>query len=383
MQRTPRMGDAISTLCSSNATIWTTLARDATPGIESVIRTGGSVVSYAYRLQDLLSLLQTKAPVAAAALAANFRRIEYGLLSVGLKIHCLDNGEKFKELIEGLGGAPRILEVNYFKDARASFCLVLPPVGSAATAIQLIQCIEQYIGAPIFANRQIQLQLCSPGRLSARASALLGIAFYLGSDTLRRYTQADLRTTFDSTFNHPRGIRLVLYDAEGDFDRNFTWWNYWGAYEPELPFANGRTDLLIGPGSSLDIVNINLISTLLVHSEYDGYWSGLGQEFRADMEMILRRHILAGLLDAPWVRQSWAQFGDDDRFFAALQELVAYAYGESTRVKQRRLLLFGSWRNVPARSPNGILEEVQGLLAKYRKAIERQSRLITQAGESP
>jgi len=340
----------------------------------------GAFVSYAYRSQDLFSLLQTKAPVAGATLAANFRRNEYGLLSVGLKIHCLDNGEKFKELIEGLGGASRILEVNYFKDARASLCLVLPPVGSATSAIHLIQCIEQYTGSPVFANRQIQLQFCSPGRLSARASALLGITFYLGSDTLRRYTQADLRTTFESSFNHPRGVRLVLYDAEGDFDRNFTWWNYCGAAEPELPFVNGRTDLLIGPGSRLDIENVNLVATLLVHSEYDGYWSGLGQEFRAEMELILKHHILAGLLDVPWVRQSWAQFGDDDRFFAALQELVAYAYGESTRVKQRRPLLFGMWRNVQTGSPNGILEEVQGLLFKYRKAIERQSRLVTHAG---
>ena len=88
-------------------------------------------MSYAYRSQDLFSLLQTKAPATGATLAENFRRNEYGLLSVGLKIHCLDNGENFKELIEGLGGASRILEVNYFKDARASLCLVLPPVGSA------------------------------------------------------------------------------------------------------------------------------------------------------------------------------------------------------------------------------------------------------------
>jgi hypothetical protein len=29
------------------------------------------------------------------------------------------------------------------------------------------------------------------------------------------------------------------------------------------------------------------------------------------------------------------------------------------------------------------LEEVQRLLVKYRKAVERQSRLIAQAGESP
>jgi hypothetical protein len=98
------------------------------------------------------------------------------------------------------------------------------------------------------------------------------------------------------------------------------------------------------------------------------------------MEALLERHILTGLLAAPWVSQSWAQIGDDDRFFAALQELVAYAYGESTRVKQRRLLLFERWQDVPAR-PNGILEEMQRMLSKYRMLIERQSKFISQAGE--
>jgi hypothetical protein len=338
-------------------------------------------VTYAYRLQDLLSLLGTKAPEGATALAAKVRRVEHGLLSVGLKIHCLDDGEKFHKLIEGLGGSSRILEVNHFKDARASFCLVLPPVGSAASAIQLIECIERFIGSSIFGNPHIQLQLCSPGRLGPRASALLGIAFYLGSDTLRRYTQADLQTTFQSDFHHPRGIRLVLYDAHGDFDKDFAWWNRCGVLEPELPFTNGRTDLLIGSGSRLDVENINLVATLLVHAEFDGFWRSLGEEFGAEMEAMLRRHILSGLVAAPWVRESWAQIGDDERFFAGLQELVAYAYGEFTRVKERRLLLFGRWRDVPARSPNGILEEVQTLLAKYRKLIERQSKRIGQAGE--
>jgi hypothetical protein len=191
--------------------------------------------------------------------------------------------------------------------------LVLPPVGSPASAIHLIEGIEQFIGSPIFGNRQIQLQLCSPGRLSARASAWLGIGFYLGSDTLRRYTQADIRTTFASNFAHPRGIRLVLYDAEGDFDRNFAWWNQHGVLESELPFKNGRTDLLIGSGSRLDIQNINLIATLLAHSEYDGYWRLLGKQFKVEMEGLLNRHLLTGLLAAPWVREPWAQFGDDDR----------------------------------------------------------------------
>jgi hypothetical protein len=329
----------------------------------------------------LIALLHTKVPEIARALSASHRRVAHGLLSVGLKIHCLDGGWQFDKLIEGLGGASEVLEVNYYKDARASLCLVLPPVGSAASAIHLIEGIEQFIGSPIFGNRQIQLQLCSPGRLSARASALLGIGFYLGSDTLRRYTQADLRTTFASNFAHPQGIRLVLYDAEGDFDRDFAWWNQHGVLESELPFKNGRTDLLIGSGSRLDIQNINLIATLLAHSEYDGYWRLLGEQFKLEMEGLLNRHLLTGLLAAPWVREPWAQFGDDDRFFAALQELVAYAYGESIRVKRRRLLLFGTWQEIPARSSNGILEEMQHLLSRYRSLLERQSHLVAQAGE--
>jgi len=115
---------------------------------------------------------------------------------------------------------------------------------------------------------------------------------------------------------------------------------------------------------------------LLVHSEFDGYWRSLGAQFTLEMVSLLHRHILAGLLDAPWVRERWAQIGDDDRFFAALGELVAYAYGESARVKERRFLLFGTWRDIPARAPNGILEEMQSLLSKYRMLMERQAHFV-------
>jgi len=338
-------------------------------------------VAYAYQLQDLLTVLRTKAP-AAETLAKTVRQSECGLLSVGLKIHCLDNGERFSELVEGLGGRAKILDVNHYKDARASLCLVLPPVAGAASAIRLVEALEQYTGSAIFGNRQIQLQLCSPGRLSAGACALLGIAFYLGSDTLRRYSQADLKTTFDCGPIHPRGIRLVLYDAGGDFDREFTWWNRDGVCEPQLPFSEGRTDLLLGSASRLDIRNVNLLASLLVHSEFDGYWRAIGDQFRTDMGALLERHILSGLVASPWVRQNWAQIGDDDRFFAALQELVAYAYGESARVKKRRLLLFRSWREIPARPSNGILEEMQALIAKNREKIQREYGRISGAGEA-
>jgi hypothetical protein len=59
---------------------------------------------------------------------------------------------------------------------------------------------------------------------------------------------------------------LVLYDARGEFDRNFDWWKEAGKHrlvEPQLPFENGRSDLLTGSGSRLDIQNINLLAGAL------------------------------------------------------------------------------------------------------------------------
>jgi len=168
-------------------------------------------VSYQYSFEDLLALLHGHAPAKVDAVALHRRRVEHGYLSVGLKIHCLGDGGQFSTLVEGLGGAQKILNVNYYKHSHASLCLVLPPVGSARSAILLLECIEHFIGSALFSNPQIQLQVCSPGRLSARRSALLAIGFYLGSDTLRRYTLGDLATSFAQRQPYPRGRRLVLY----------------------------------------------------------------------------------------------------------------------------------------------------------------------------
>jgi len=252
----------------------------------------GAPVSYRYSFEDLLALLHGHAPAKVDAVALHRRRVEHGHLSVGVKIHCLGDGSQFSTLVEGLGGAQKILDVNYYKHSHASLCLVLPPVGSARSAILLLECIEHFIGSALFSNPEIQIQVCSPGRLGARRSALLAIGFYLGSDTLRRYTLGDLATSFAEHQHYPRGRRLVLYDAEGDFDRNFDWWKESGKHrlvEPQLPFENGRSDLLTGSGSRLDIQNINLLATLLVHAQYQGYWNQLGVQFQEEMEALLER----------------------------------------------------------------------------------------------
>jgi hypothetical protein len=341
-------------------------------------------MSHGYSFEDLLALLHGHAPAKVAAVARHRRRVEHGYLSVGLKIHCLGEGSQFSTLVDGLGGAHKILDVNYYKHSHASLCLVLPPVGSARSAILLLECIEHFIGSALFGNPEIQIQVCSPGRLDARRSALLAIGFYLGSDTLRRYTLGDLATSFAKREPYSRGRRLVLYDAEGDFDQNFGWWKESGKQrlvEPQLPFKNGRSDLLTGSGSRLDIENINLLATLLVHAQYRGYWSQLGMQFEEETEALLERHVLKGLVDAPWVRTDDPESDDDDRFFAALQELVAYAFEESARIKKEGRL-FPGWREEPVRSSRGILQEVQSLLQKYRSELVRQSHLLDQGGRA-
>jgi hypothetical protein len=343
----------------------------------------GAAVSYRYSFEDLLALLHGHAPAKVDAVALHRRRVEHGHLSVGLKIHCLGDGSQFSNLVEGLGGAQKILDVNRYKHCHASLCLVLPPVGSARSAILLLECIEHFIGSPVFSNPEIQIQVCSPGRLDARRAALLAIGFYLGSDTLRGYTLGDLATSFAGDRHYPRGKRLVLYDAEGDFDRIFDWWKESGksrVVEPQLPFENGRSDLLTGSGSRLDIENINLLATLLVHAQYQGYWNQLGMQFEEEMEALLEQHVLKGLVDAPWVRTDDPE-SDDDRFFAALQELIAYAFEESVRIKKKGDL-FPAWHEIPARSSRGILQEVQSLLQKYRSELVRQSRLLDQGGRA-
>ena len=337
-------------------------------------------MSYGYSFEDLLALLHGHAPAKVDAVALHRRRVEHGQLSVGLKIHCLSDGSQFFTLVKGLGGAQKILDVNLFKHSHASLCLVLPPVGSARSAILLLECIEHFIECAVFSNPEIQIQVCSPGRLSTRRSALLAIGFYLGSDTLRRYSLGDFATSFAEHLNYPRGRRLVLYDAKGDFDRNFEWWKDSDKHplvEPELPFENGRSDLLTGSGSRLDIQNINLLATLLVHAQYQGYWKQLGMQFQEEMEALLERHVLSGLIDAPWVRTDDPESDNDDGFFAALQELVAYAFEESVRIRKKGRL-FPSRHAIPARSSRGILQEVQSLLQKYRSELARQSSLLDQ-----
>jgi len=113
----------------------------------------------------------------------------------------------------------------------------------------------------------------------------------------------------------------------------------------QLPFENGRSDLLTGNGSRLDIENINLLATLLVHAKHKGFWSKLGEQFEEDMQALLDRHLLAGLVNAPWVRTGEAARGGDMEFFSALQELVAYVSKSLYASRRNREFFFRNRTN--------------------------------------
>src|SRR5260370_42192494 len=83
----------------------------------------------AYTVEDLLSVLHPHCPVKIDALWTNRRRVEHGLTTVGLKIHCLGDNRELLNLIEALCGRSEVIANRFYAHARASVTLILPAVG--------------------------------------------------------------------------------------------------------------------------------------------------------------------------------------------------------------------------------------------------------------
>ena len=96
-------------------------------------------------------------------------------------------------------------------------------------------------------------------------------------------------------------------------------------------------------------------------------------QFQEELEALLERHLLSGLVDAPWVRTDDPE-SDDDGFFAALQELVAYAFEESVRIKKKGRLFGTRYQPVISRHSAGS--------AVFASEVPRQSRLLDQGGRA-
>ena len=336
----------------------------------------------AYTMEKLLSVLHPCCPAKADALCKTCRRVEHGLTTVGLKIHCLGDNRELLNFIEDLGGQSEVIANRFYAHARASVTVILPPVGSACSAIMLLECLERYFEHPIFHNLSYQIQACSPCRLDGRHAAILAIAFYLGSDVIRRYSLDDLTTTFSEDTLHGlkhRGRRIVLYDGEGDLDRDFEWWDLEQdrlSIRPQLPFVTERTDVLTCQ-SETDIENINLIATLLSHHQTLAYWKRLGGRFVADVEALLRRHLLQGMLEVCWIHPATKEMADDTQSFAALQELMAYAFDECARLEKEKR---NQWWRRDTSAPPGILAETKALLQHYRAELLTESGRLLQEG---
>lgn len=339
-------------------------------------------MTYVCSRQKLLSVLSNRAKAKADAIAAKCLYSDRGLLSVGLKLFCLTDTKEFEPLIKSLGGYSH-LEVNMYRPSSASWSMVLPPVGSAETAIELVECLEQYTGAKIFGNKQYQLQVCTPGQLNAANSALLGIGFYLASDTIRKYKMADLETTV-STVQYFRGRRLVLYDAggNGEFDQSFEWWvrKKYGKVriKRRLPVRKKRTDVIVGVASRDDIRNVNLIGSLLFfgqESRLCHYWHDVGREFKETLQQIVKDHQLESIAAVDWVVPTDLKEPPDDQAFReSLHDLVAFAMNEGARINSwnariKLHRLFGaSW----ATEKTGIFEILETVLADFRSRINSE-----------
>ena len=336
----------------------------------------------AYTMEHLLSVLHPSCPAKADALCKTRRRVEHGLTTVGLKIHCLGDNWEPLNLINALGGRSEVIGNRAYAHTRASVTVILPPVGNARSAILLLECLERYFEHPIFDNPSYQIQVCSPCRLDGPHAAILAIVFYLGSDVLRRYSLGDLTTTFseDPLGGHKhRGRRIVLYDGEGELDWDFEWWDLEKnrlSIRPRLPFVTERTDVLTCQ-SDTDIENINLIATLLSHHQTLAYWKRLGGRFVADVEALLSRHLLQGMLEVCWIHPATGEMTDDTQSFSALQELMAYAFDECTRLGKEKRHQW--WRRYTS-DPPGILAETKALLQHYRAELLAESGRLLQEG---
>lgn len=289
-----------------------------------------------------------------------FKTLHCGRLPIGLKIHCLKG-----RVSVGRKGA--------FVAHNAEMSINLPPVGSVGAAVELLESVGKSGGVRILNNPDFQIQVCSPIRLSSLGAAILGVAFYLGSDQLRRYSQSDFVTSHSAVTDD----RLIIYGA-GVMNGNFEWWgkekNGQLRRELRLPWRmrGDRTDVL-SCQSVRDIDNVNLVTTLLVHAELGGYWEELGKQFIGEIQELLARHQLSALLTVDWVKVTLYQKESLKRkqiFFDELGKLCDYAFEEAARVQQARE------QGRLKESRNGILFEMQDLLDQYRLEIEfRASQL--------
>jgi hypothetical protein len=97
----------------------------------------------------------------------------------------------------------------------------------------------------------------------------------------------------------------------------------------------------------------------------------------ADVEALLRRHLLQGMLEVCWIHPATGEMADDTQSFAALQELMAYAFDECARLENVKRI---QWWRRDTSDPPGILAETKALLQHYRAELLTESGRLLQEG---
>ena len=112
------------------------------------------------------------------------------------------------------------------------------------------------------------------------------------------------------------------------------------------------------------------MATLLSHHQMLAYWGHLGRRLVADVEALLERHLLQGILEVSWIHPATGEMADDTQFFSALQELMAYAFDECARLEKEKR---HQWWRRDTSDPPGILAETKALLQHYRAELLAES----------
>lgn len=358
--------DFTSTLaqCVLNKKTWPIFSEAETPTLPAF-----SVSSYMHTtpIPGVMQLIEDHIGTGAKAWYDTHTAVSNGRLPIGIKLHFT----KPSGLETRLEGTPFRLEQHGTK--KVSVCQILPVVGNLTSLAGFLKDLESICGTKLLDNPEVSIQVCSAGKLSGRRAALLGICFYLGSDKLRRY----VREEFITSQNDKTGGRLVIY-GKGVLQRTFDWWGKDKSGELHVTsFPDHhphRTDVLTCQ-SLLDIDNVNLVATLLVHSTYGGYWEDLGKQFESDVVALLEQHQLLGLLDIPWVydsneRQKNTEDEQDPKgelFFTVFEDLMAYAFDEYRRIQRART------EENAAAATSGILFEMREILDQYRIELNVRS----------
>jgi hypothetical protein len=81
------------------------------------------------------------------------------------------------------------------------------------------------------------------------------------------------------------------------------------------------------------------------------------------------------MLEVGWIHPAMGEMADDTQSFAALQELMAYAFDECARLEKEKRNQW--WRRDTSDLP-GILAETKALLQHYRAQLLAESGRLLQ-----